>query len=181
MDDPELARTFWYARVDGGRPEAYRPRFGKVAHLLQIPSVDLRAAVEEEKGSALTAEDDLELRERAEDARRWLARYAPESYKFEIQAALPGRVRTLSPAQQVFLAALAAAAAGEEWRGGALHNRIHELKSAQGLTAQEAFQAIYRAFLGKDSGPQAGWLLASLDREFVLARLRDAAGMRTAS
>jgi lysyl-tRNA synthetase class 1 len=181
MDDPELARTFWYARIDGGRPEAYRPRFGKVAHLLQIPSVDLRAAVEEEKGSALTAEDDLELRERAEDARRWLARYAPESYKFEIQAALPGGVRTLSPAQQEFLAALAAAAAGEEWRGGALHNRIHDLKSAQGLTAQEAFQAIYRAFLGKDSGPQAGWLLASLDREFVLARLRDAAGMRTAS
>jgi lysyl-tRNA synthetase class I len=31
------------------------------------------------------------------------------------------------------------------------------------------------AFLGKASGPQAGWFLAALDRDFVVARLREAA------
>jgi len=44
-----------------------------------------------------------------------------------------------------------------------------------GLTPREAFSAIYLAFLGKDSGPQAGWFLAALDREFVLRRLEEAA------
>ena len=31
-------------------------------------------------------------------------------------------------------------------------------------------------FLGRQSGPRAGWLLASLDRPFVVERLRAAGG-----
>ena len=41
---------------------------------------------------------------------------------------------------------------------------------------RDAFAALYLAFLGRINGPRAGWLLASLDRAFVIQRLRDAAG-----
>ena len=34
--------------------------------------------------------------------------------------------------------------------------------------------ALYLAFLGRPNGPRAGWLLASLDRGFVIRRLREA-------
>jgi lysyl-tRNA synthetase class I len=34
---------------------------------------------------------------------------------------------------------------------------------------------VYLAFLGRANGPRAGWLLASLDPEFVANRLREAA------
>ncbi len=34
------------------------------------------------------------------------------------------------------------------------------------------------AFLGRTNGPRAGWLLASLEPGFVVARLRAAAGWR---
>ena len=37
-----------------------------------------------------------------------------------------------------------------------------------------AFAAIYLAFLGRPNGPRAGWLLASLEPGFVVARLREA-------
>jgi lysyl-tRNA synthetase class I len=40
----------------------------------------------------------------------------------------------------------------------------------------KAFAALYAAFLGRTNGPRAGWLLASLDPEFVIVRLREAAG-----
>jgi lysyl-tRNA synthetase class 1 len=43
------------------------------------------------------------------------------------------------------------------------------------MPAGRAFDAIYRAFLGRPNGPRAGWLLASLDPEFVVKRLREAA------
>ncbi|MBI2202007.1 MAG: hypothetical protein HYU43_08730, partial [Armatimonadetes bacterium] len=49
-DDPDLARTFYYSMVDGPGADAYRPRFARIAHLSQMPSVDLAAAVEREKG-----------------------------------------------------------------------------------------------------------------------------------
>jgi lysyl-tRNA synthetase class 1 len=42
-----------------------------------------------------------------------------------------------------------------------------------GISPKDAFSAIYLSILGKDSGPQAGWLLASLDKEFVVKRLKE--------
>jgi len=44
------------------------------------------------------------------------------------------------------------------------------------LPPGRAFGAVYLAFLGRPNGPRAGWLLASLDAPFVIARLREAAG-----
>ena len=44
---------------------------------------------------------------------------------------------------------------------------------------RRAFEAIYAAFLGRPNGPRAGWLLASLEQEFVRTRLRDAGAIPT--
>lgn len=175
IDDPELARTFIYSQIDSARPEAYRPRFSKIAYLLQIPWVDLEEEIAREKGAALTEADRAELRQRVEDARRWLEHYAPDTYRIAVQPRLPESARELTPAQQAFLGRLADSLDAEAWEGERIHARIHMLKAEGGLKPPEAFQAIYRAFLGKDSGPQAGWLLAALPREFVLQRLREAA------
>jgi len=167
------ARTFYYSRIEGEPARAYRMRFGKVAYLMQMPTVNLEEAAAREKGAPLTEADRAELRRRMEDARRWLAAYAPEPYRFQVQPALPAVA--LSPGQRVFLTRLAGIVAERErWGGEELHARIHALKAELGLPPRDAFGAIYLAFLGKPSGPQAGWFLASLDREFVLRRLREA-------
>ena len=41
--------------------------------------------------------------------------------------------------------------------GESLHEQIYEVKELSGLTPKEFFSAIYRLFLGKDSGPKVGW------------------------
>lgn len=172
------ARTFAYAHPDGEPPRAHRMRFAKVAHLLQMPAVDVEAEAAKERGGPLTEADRAELRRRIDDARRWLQSYAPDYYRYEIQSTLPPA--DLSPSQRAFLAALAEVVAGPgAWDGEDLHTRIHTLKTELGLAPKDAFGALYLAFLGKTSGPQAGWLLASLDREFVLRRLREAASAGT--
>ena len=173
--NPDLARTFYFSRTNGEPPRCYRPRFAKIAQLIQIPSVDVVAAVEREKGSPPTEADRAELDRRIEDARRWLARYAPEQAKFEIRAALPEGAARLSPAQRQYLARIADAMAARRWTGEDLHAHLHAVKEELGLGPREAFGAIYQALLGKDSGPQAGWLLAALDPRFVQRRLREAA------
>jgi lysyl-tRNA synthetase class 1 len=156
------------------QPRCYRPRFAKIAQLMQIPSVDVAEAVEREKGAALTDADRAELAQRMEDARRWLARYAPDSAKFQILTALPDGATGLSSAQRLYLARIADAMAARPWTGEELHTHLHALKEELGLGPREAFGAIYQVLLGKDSGPQAGWLLAALDSGFVQARLREA-------
>ena len=62
-----------------------------------------------------------------------------------------------------------------DWDGETVQAAIFATATALGLPAGRAFIAIYLAFLGRPSGPRAGWLLAALDREFVIRRLREAA------
>ncbi|HLW49036.1 MAG TPA: lysine--tRNA ligase [bacterium] len=173
--NPDLARTFYFSRVDGEQPRCYRPRFAKLAQLIQIPFVDVAEAVARDKSAPLVEADLQELARRVEDARRWLARYAPDHAKFEVRTALPEGVGRLSAAQRQYLARIADAMAARPWTGEELHAHLHALKQELGLGPREAFGAIYEALLGKDSGPQAGWLLAALDSGFVQARLREAA------
>jgi len=55
------------------------------------------------------------------------------------------------------------------------HNKIYDVASAVGIPAKDVFKAVYLALLGKDSGPRAGWLLASLSREFLVKRFEETA------
>ncbi len=174
-ESPDLARTFYYARIEGEQPDCYRPRFAKVVSLMQMPQVNLERAVARDKGAPLTDADRAELGLRAADARRWLGTYAPEHYKFEVRTRIPETVAALTPAQRRYLARVAEALGSRSWTGEELHAHLHALKEEVGLGPREAFGAIYQAFLGRDSGPQAGWFLTALDGQFVLGRLQEAA------
>lgn len=101
----------------------------------------------------------------------WLAGYAPEHIKFELQDELP-EVR-LASNQVTFLADMARfIEERESLDPEAVHTHIHELKDAHGLSARDAFQAIYLVLLGQASGPKAGWYLATLDEDWLVGRLR---------
>jgi len=92
---------------------------------------------------------------------------------------LPREVAALGEDQRLYLGALALRAeeehpaSGEAWQA-----LIFSVASGAAIPQGRAFGALYFALLGRPNGPRAGWLLASLSAEFVLRRLRDAAGWR---
>lgn len=101
----------------------------------------------------------------------WLERYAPESVKFELQEELPDV--ELSEKQKAFLRELAdALATNPELDAETVHQIIHELRENHTLQPHDAFQAIYRILLGQDSGPKAGWYLTTIDKDWLVRRLR---------
>ena len=159
---------------------AYRPPFAHLALLLQVPGVDVRAKVEAEKGAPLTEREEAILQERIAAARRWLEAYAPERSRMEVKRdALPPAAAELDAAQRATLATLADALTTAPWDGEALQTAIFDAARSAELPAGRAFAALYAALLGQSSGPRAGWLLASLDRDFVVERLRTAAAPDT--
>ena len=81
----------------------------------------------------------------------------------------------LSDIQKKALAALAAFIQEGARTGEELHLRLHELKTEIPIQPKELFQAIYRIFLNRESGPKAGWFLAGLPHELVVMRLSQAA------
>jgi lysyl-tRNA synthetase class 1 len=155
---------------------AYRPAFSHLALLEQVPGVDVEERVTAEKGTPLTMQEQELLEERRRAARTWLAAYAPDRARLAVQRdALPAATAELDEAQRAYLAALADALGGTEWSGEAVQAAIFATAAAHDLPAGRAFAALYAAFLGRTSGPRAGWLLAALERDFVIGRVRAAA------
>ena len=56
-----------------------------------------------------------------------------------------------------------------------LHDAMYEILEGQGLKPQKGFQAIYKMILGQKQGPRAASFLLSLDKDFVVKRLRQEA------
>lgn len=184
----DLGRSFNYATIDfEKKPPQYLLRFSKIAYMLQMPKADIFQYAEKEKASEeksaeaegevrrtkLTAVEVAEIKERIKVAKKWLEKFAPEKYKFEIQKILPKVAENLGQKQKEFLKEVLKLIEKQEWQGEELHHQIHQIRKKIAIDPREAFSAIYLVFIGKDSGPQAGWLLASLEREFVLKRLKE--------
>lgn len=152
----------------------FLPRFSLVAFLVQMPHMEYLQEIETLKGSPLTEADKREALERAEYAKRWLEKYAPEAYRFVLQReAVPEAATGFSETQKRALAMLLSYVEQEtELDGQKLHTELHELKAKAAIEPKELFSALYLAFLGKDHGPKAGWFLSVLPRDFLIERLR---------
>jgi lysyl-tRNA synthetase, class I len=178
---PHHDRVFTYSLVDPDadvviEAAAYRPAFSHLALLEQIPGIDVVERVTAEKGSALTDRELEIVEERRSAARAWLEAYAPDTARLSVQRdGLPERAAEADDAQREYLGALAGALEAAAWDGETVQAAIFATATDRGLPAGKAFAALYLAFLGRPSGPRAGWLLAALDRSFVLDRLRRAA------
>jgi lysyl-tRNA synthetase class 1 len=146
--------------------------------LLQIPGVDVQARIELEKGSGLNEREVEILHERVAAAQGWLAVYAPDSARVAVRRdGVPEAAAALDAEQRRFLAQLSNLAGRDAPDGGdAWQSMIFSVAKMDDLPPRRAFEAIYLAFLGRPNGPRAGWLLASLDRDFVYERTWAASG-----
>jgi lysyl-tRNA synthetase class 1 len=120
-----------------------------------------------------TAEEDAEIiRSELKFIDAWLEKRAPEDVKF----ALTDTVNSadFTEQEQAFLKALGdkAAEAPADADGAWFHSAIYEFKESMGLAPKEMFTTLYRALIGKTSGPRAGWFLSILPRDWLVSRLR---------
>lgn len=176
-EDPEsdLGRAYALSQISATEPRSgFRVRFQLLANWLQIPSIDVAKAAAERAGKLLTDWETNELARRTRVAREWLSRWAPDEAKFSLSHTLPAAAKELSAQQRELLrrvGTLLTDGQGPEDLQAAVYTVGREL----GLSSKDAFAAVYLALIGKPHGPRAGWLLASLDRDFARRRLEEAA------
>lgn len=177
------------AEAAKGVAAAWRPAFGQLSLLLQLPGVNVVERAAAEKGSPLTAAESAELNERIAAVTTWLRDYAPDEARIAVRPELPtDAVAALSAEERAWLGALApqieaaiAADAAALGSGDAWQALIFSAAKEAGLQPVRAFASLYAAFLGRTNGPRAGWLLAAIDRTLILTRLRDAAAVQGVS
>lgn len=103
--------------------------------------------------------------------KKWLEDYAPENIKFEVLTTVPAIV--LNTVQKEFLNQLVEKLSTIDFSAEVIHSTIYDVAVSSELGGKEAFTLIYRAFIGKDSGPRAGYFLSSLGKDFVMKRLKE--------
>ena len=93
----------------------------------------------------------------------------PDPEKFDVQKEMPVAIKDLSEVQKKFLHKIAKEL-DKKWIAETFQTNIFEWAKEIGISSKDAFAAIYTALLGKNHGPKAGWLILSLDKDFVKKR-----------
>ena len=120
----------------------------------------------------ISREDMEVLEQRLACVRHWLNAFAPEEVLFTVSPERPEV--ELSEDERAYAAELRERLSVTDWTGDRIHDAIYETAKARGLQPKACFQALYRLFIARRSGPRLGFFLSTLDREFVLKRLAEA-------
>lgn len=176
--EDDYARLFTLIHATKELPsQMFLMRFSQVAFIVQMPHLNILDEATKIKGGVLTREEEMEIAERVQYALRWLQSYAPEKYVFKLHETLPEAAHNLTDAQKEALGALYKDLEMEYPASGEImHGLIRAIpvRPNSSVEPKDFFIALYTIFLGKESGPQAGWFLAALPKEFVLQRLKEA-------
>jgi lysyl-tRNA synthetase class 1 len=140
-----------------------------------MPNIDPLQEAEKLKGAKLTSDDEEAVNERIKYVKIWLDKFATEEVKFKVTDKLPEGVKNLSKEQKELLKELALEV-GSSTSAEELQDKIYQIGQGFGFGGKEIFQAVYVSLLGKDHGPKAGWLVSSLETDFVKKRFEEAAG-----
>ena len=112
------------------------------------------------------------LRERMRCVRYWLNSFAPEMVRFHILDELP-EVK-LDDSERGFLECVLSSFECVQWEGEDIHDAVYECAKSSGTGAKKGFQVLYKIFIGRTSGPRLGHFLSTLDRKFVVGRMKEA-------
>jgi len=120
----------------------------------------------------VSPEDLAILKQRVECVQYWLKSFAPDDVKFAVCERMPSC--ELSEQERCFLKKLYAAMEGVDWKGEAIHDAMYGCAKGAPIGARGGFQVLYKIFCNQKQGPRLGFFLSTLDRQFVLERIREA-------
>jgi lysyl-tRNA synthetase class 1 len=176
-DKTESEQQLWYVCTRGNNQNRSVSRV-PFSHLVASYQASLKDADKTldvikrtEHGNVAEEEADI-IRAELKFIDAWLEKRAPEEVKFALLEQV--NPADFTDAEKAFLKALGdkIAEAPEDADGNWFHERIYELKDSSGLQPKDMFSALYRALIGKQSGPRAGWFLSILPREWLVGRLK---------
>ena len=189
--DEDFARTFKLTQLDPENDpvDIWQMRFAAMIFVVQMPHLDLVEEAGKLKGTSragmseglpaqskekLTNPETQALQDRALYVKKWLSSLAPDEYKFTILDEPPKDLE-LDEEQKSALTKIAEAFADEslEWEGPAIHECIHKVKEETGISPKKLFQPLYQIFLGRNSGPQVGWFLSTINRGTAYSAIKN--------
>ena len=102
----------------------------------------------------------------------WLAEWAPDDVKFELREEVNREEFSTEESSLLNQLAEKITGAPPDADGEWFHKAVYELKESRNTSPEQVFKPLYRALIGQDSGPRAGWFLSMLPRDWLIKRLK---------
>ena len=147
----------------------YQPGFRHLTTILQIHGLDIDKTINFLENELKSKFDQNRLRVRAECAKNWLNKYAPEEFKFTVQEECQV---TLVKQEKVILKQLAEKLFEKEWTDKDLHEEIYILCQNNDFPTGDFFKLAYRVLINKDKGPRLASFILEIGREKVAELLK---------
>jgi lysyl-tRNA synthetase class 1 len=119
-----------------------------------------------------SAADVDRLKRRVACVRFWLNGFAPEIVKFSVSKQMPDV--KLSEDEKAYMTALVPLLSASEWNADAIHSVVSETGKNSKIGTKGGFQALYKVLINRTSGPRLGHFLATMEKDFVVARVKEA-------
>ena len=151
-----------------GRSYEALPDYRHITTLVQIYESDQR--IKEILASERKVYPEHILMETINLARRWIQAYAPKSVKFKILG--KSDPVELNEKERILLCELWAGIRDmEEMDPDKIHQLSRKVIEKTGIPLSEGFKCIYKALIGKESGPRLGYFLSVAPRDKIRERM----------
>jgi len=174
--DKDLLRAYQLAQPLGARENM--PLQVPYRHLVSIVQISegfdgvIEILKRTEHIESIDPKDMELLRQRVGCVRFWLENFAPEEVKFKVMPVLP--TAEISVAEVNFLRCVNSSLQSLEWSGDRIHDAVYECAKSCAIGAKSGFQVLYLIFINRYQGPRLGYFLSTLDKGFVLNRIKEA-------
>jgi len=119
------------------------------------------------------ADEDAErLKKRISCIRFWLNGFAPDVVKFSVFKDMPDV--KLSTAEKSYIGSLVPLLSASEWKAEDIHAIVSESGKSSDIGTKGGFQALYKILINRTSGPRLGHFLATMEKDFVIGRMKEA-------
>ena len=147
----------------------YQPSFRHLTTLLQIYNFDIEKVIGYFEKELKNEHDKRRLRVRAECAKNWIQKYAPEDFRFKVQEEC--QVKLVKEEKEI-LKELANKLSEKAWTDKELHEEMYILCKNNDFPPGDFFKLAYRVLINKDKGPRLASFILEIGKEKVAELLR---------
>ncbi len=175
-EEEELKRTYELSMPEVPKRLNAQAPFRFLVTLVQMPHLDedgiINVLIEQGHIPGELSEKDIErIKLRIRLAKNWVKKYAPDEVKFSLLER-PPKVELEPGVREAMLEVADWLEKHGKFSVDEFNNALFVASKRRGIPSKNWFKVLYNIFIGKDRGPRLAPFLASLDRDFVVKRLR---------
>lgn len=120
----------------------------------------------------LTKDEIERIKKRLELSKKWVEKYAPETYRFELIKKLTDDIKDKLSVKQIKALKKLGEFLEKRRKDKEIWDKIREISEKLSIKPENVFEAAYITLLGKPMGPRLVPLIQTLEKEFVVSRFK---------